>query len=43
MSSIDPMVKLLEELSTLVDNPWGVENEQPLISDVYKEITPLLI
>jgi hypothetical protein len=34
-------VQLLEELSILVDNPIREENKQPLISDYYKEITPL--
>jgi hypothetical protein len=35
------MVQLLEELSILVNNPGGGENEQPLISEYYKEVTPL--
>jgi hypothetical protein len=35
------MVQLLEELSTLVDNPGRGENEQPLISEYYKDVTPL--
>jgi hypothetical protein len=41
MSSNHPVVQLLEELSILVDNPWRVENEQPLISENYKEVTSL--
>jgi hypothetical protein len=40
-SNNHPMVELLEEVSTLVDNPGRGENEQPLISEYYKEITPL--
>jgi hypothetical protein len=40
-SSNHQMVQLLEELSILVDNAWRVENEQPPISEYYKEITPL--
>jgi hypothetical protein len=35
------MVQLLEELSTLVHNPGIGENEQPLISEYYKEVSPL--
>jgi hypothetical protein len=35
------MIQLLEELSILVDNPGGGENEQPLISECYKEVIPL--
>jgi hypothetical protein len=35
------MVQLLEELSTLVINPDRGENEQPLISEYYKEVIPL--
>jgi hypothetical protein len=35
------MVQLLEGLSTLVDNPGRGENEEPLISEYYKEVTPL--
>jgi hypothetical protein len=35
------MVQLLEELSTPVDNPGRGENEQPLISEYYKEVTTL--
>jgi hypothetical protein len=35
------MVQLLEELSTLVDNPGRGENEQLLISEYYKEVTPI--
>jgi hypothetical protein len=35
------MVQLLEELSILADNPGRGENEQPLISEHYKEVTPL--
>jgi hypothetical protein len=31
----------LEELSILVNNPARGENEQPLISEYYKEVTPL--
>jgi hypothetical protein len=41
VSSNHPMVQLLEELSTLVDNPGRGENGQPLISEYYKEVTPL--
>jgi hypothetical protein len=41
MLSNHPMVQLLEELSTLVDNPGRGGNEQPLISEYYKEVTPL--
>jgi hypothetical protein len=41
MSSSHPLVKLLEELSILVDNPGRGENEQPLTSNYYKEVTPL--
>jgi hypothetical protein len=37
-SSNHPMVHLLEELSTLVDNPGRGGNEQPLIREYYKEI-----
>jgi hypothetical protein len=33
------MVQLLEELSVLVDSPGRGENEQPLISEYYKEVT----
>jgi hypothetical protein len=32
---------LLEELLIFVDNPGRGENEQPLISEYYKEETPL--
>jgi hypothetical protein len=32
---------LLEELSILVDNPGRGGNEQPLIREYYKEVTPL--
>jgi hypothetical protein len=39
-SSNNPMVQLVEELSTLVHNPGRGENEQPLISEFYKEVTP---
>jgi hypothetical protein len=35
------MVQLLEKLSVLVDNPGREENEQPLISEYYKEVTSL--
>jgi hypothetical protein len=35
------MVQLLEELSILVDSPGRGENEQPLISEYYKEVAPL--
>jgi hypothetical protein len=35
------MVQLLEELSVLLDNPERAENEQPLISEYYREVTPL--
>jgi hypothetical protein len=35
------MVQLLEELSSLVDILGTGENEQPLISEYYKEVTPL--
>jgi predicted esterase len=31
----------LEELSILVDNPGRGESEQSLISEYYKEVTPL--
>jgi hypothetical protein len=34
------MAQLLEELSILFDNPGRVENEQPLISGYYREVTP---
>jgi hypothetical protein len=40
-SSHHPMVKLLEELSILVDNPGRGENVQPLLSKYYREVTPL--
>jgi hypothetical protein len=40
-SSNDPMVQLLEELSILVDNPSRGQNEQPPISEYYKEVIPL--
>jgi hypothetical protein len=33
------MVQLLEELSTLFENPGRAENEHPLISEYYKEVT----
>jgi hypothetical protein len=36
------MIQLLEELSALVDNPGRWENAQPLISEYYKEVTPLV-
>jgi hypothetical protein len=36
-SSKHPIVQLLEELSTLADNPGRRENEQPLISKYYKK------
>jgi hypothetical protein len=39
-SNNHPFVNLLEELSTLVDKPGRGENEQPLISEYYKEVTP---
>jgi hypothetical protein len=42
-SSNNSMAKLLEELLTLVDNPGRIENQQPLISEYYKEMTPLVI
>jgi hypothetical protein len=35
------MVPLLEELSTLVDNPRRGGNEEPLISEYYKEVSHL--
>jgi hypothetical protein len=35
------VVQLLEELSASVDNPRRGENEHPLISEYYKEVTPL--
>jgi hypothetical protein len=35
------MGQLLEELSILVDKPGRGENEQPLFSEYYKEVTPL--
>jgi hypothetical protein len=35
-SSNHPVDQLLEELSTIVDNPGKGENEQPLISEYYK-------
>jgi hypothetical protein len=35
------MVQLLEKLSGLVDNPGRGEDEQPLISEYYKEVTPI--
>jgi hypothetical protein len=35
------MVQLPEELSILADNPGTGGNEQPLISEYYKELTPL--
>jgi hypothetical protein len=35
-----PMVQMLEELSPLADNPRRAENEQPLISEFYAEVTP---
>jgi hypothetical protein len=40
-SSNHPMIQLLEELSALVDNPGRGENEEPLNSEYYKEVTPL--
>jgi hypothetical protein len=40
-SSNHTMVQLLEELSFVVDNPGRGENEQPLISEYYKVVTPL--
>jgi hypothetical protein len=40
-SSSHPIAQLLEELSTLVDNPGRGENDQPLISEYYKEVTTL--
>jgi hypothetical protein len=41
-SSDHPIVLLLDELSTLVDNPVREENEQPLISEYYKEVAPFV-
>jgi hypothetical protein len=41
MSINHKMVQLLEELLTLVDNPGRRGKEQPLISEYYKEVTPL--
>jgi hypothetical protein len=35
------MVQLLEELSTLLHNAGRVENKQSLISEHYKDETPL--
>jgi hypothetical protein len=35
------MVQLLEDLSTLIDNPGRRGKEQPLISEYYQEVTPL--
>jgi hypothetical protein len=35
------MVQVLKELLILVNNPRGGENEQPLIREYYKEVTPL--
>jgi hypothetical protein len=35
------MVQMLKELLILVNNSRGGENEQPLISEYYKEVTPL--
>jgi hypothetical protein len=40
-SSNHPMAQLLEELSTLVDNPGKGGRGQPLIREYYKEVTPL--
>jgi hypothetical protein len=40
-SSNQQMVQLLADLSILVDIPGRGENEQPLISKYYKEVTPL--
>jgi hypothetical protein len=40
MSSNHPVVQWLEELSVLVNNPGRGEDEQPLISKYYKEVTP---
>jgi hypothetical protein len=39
--SSHPTVQLLEELATLVDSPRRAGKEQPLISEYYKEVTPL--
>jgi hypothetical protein len=36
-----PNGPVAEELSILVDNPGRGENEQPLISEYYKQVTPL--
>jgi hypothetical protein len=41
-SSTHPMIQLLDELSILVDKPGRGENEQPLNSEYYKEVTPSL-
>jgi hypothetical protein len=40
-SSNHPTIQLLEELSTLVDNPGRGGKEQSLISEYYKEVTTL--
>jgi hypothetical protein len=39
-SNNHPMIQLLEEVSTLIDKPGRKENEQPLISEYYKEVSP---
>jgi hypothetical protein len=41
-SSNHPVVQLLEELSSLADNPGRRENEQPQISEYYKGVTSLV-
>ncbi|PNF30200.1 hypothetical protein B7P43_G08428 [Cryptotermes secundus] len=40
-STNHPMIQLLEELSALHDNPGRGENELPVISKCYKEVSPL--
>jgi hypothetical protein len=35
------MVQLLEELTTLINNPGRGRKEQSLISKYYREVTPL--
>jgi hypothetical protein len=41
-SSNHPMVQLLEELSVLGNDPGRGENEQPLISNFYKDIISVI-
>ena len=40
-TGVAPMIQLLEELSALLDNPGRGENELPVTSEYYKEVSPL--